>query len=531
MRTFIASFFLTLSTTLAQAAISPDALRTLAYSNNIAAVEAALAEAHQESLLGAISYDALRELVVTLGKTHPDMETFRTAWLEQQPNSAYAQTVMAWALYQSSYAIRGDKAYRDTPAMAIAAFDDLQDQAMALARSAYDIAPDFVPASDGVIVMQMTTGKLWGFQIDRVIANTMEVTPNFGSLRRASGLSDRRWGGVGESFNHDLCNAHSAAIPEHPGLTVHACIVALYAENEQFDGNWNFIADVLDRDDHVVLAYAHARRALERGTDKDRAYIMTYLDGITFDDPWFSKDLWIAKAFSNMRYFRPTDETIAFRADLQQRFRDEILAQLEHDPYRLSLLKVGTWESSQISRFTPLRNNEFRNYEQRIAIIQPYHVTNWSTVATHDTDIGIAPFLTKNDTPYVNAIAYSDHNLNMITNYMQRKLSQFRSFDRRNTSATINGLPWPDEDVFYSDVGCRLATLIRLFDDAAERFPEKRNAVDGFRIDHDLVAIEAELRDLGTCDHIWDARISDLRFTPTEIDRHALLTFFPGGVR
>ena len=72
MRSFICSILLFASTTAAQAVVSKDELQTLVYEGDIAGVEAAFAEAHQQSLTGEITYDELRLLMHVLTRTHPD---------------------------------------------------------------------------------------------------------------------------------------------------------------------------------------------------------------------------------------------------------------------------------------------------------------------------------------------------------------------------------------------------------------------------------------------------------------------------
>lgn len=122
MRTLIVGFLFIINATMAQAAIDPDRLHDLAYQGDIAGVDAAMAEAHQQSLTGEITYDDLRDLVGVRTRTHPDMDDFRAQWIEALPASPYAQMTTAWSLYNDSIAIRGTYSARDTPEQATNVF-------------------------------------------------------------------------------------------------------------------------------------------------------------------------------------------------------------------------------------------------------------------------------------------------------------------------------------------------------------------------------------------------------------------------
>ncbi len=208
MRSLISSLILLLCATSASAAIHHDALRDLAYQGDIAGVEAAMQEAHQQSLSGEIPYDDLRWLVTTLSSNHPDLEDFRNQWLAAMPDSPYAQATMSWFLYERSFAIRGGALPGDTPPEALRAFSQMKNEALSLMESAFTTAPDFIPASDGAIVMNKHVRFLRVWRRKIIIANVMATTPNFGSLVRASYLSNRSWGGPGQILITELCDRY-----------------------------------------------------------------------------------------------------------------------------------------------------------------------------------------------------------------------------------------------------------------------------------------------------------------------------------
>ena len=523
MRSFICSILLFASTTAAQAVVSKDELQTLVYDGDIAGVEAAFAEAHQQSLTGEITYDELRLLMHVLTRTHPDTVDFRERWLKNMPQSAYALTAMAWANQNDSIDIRGSASSRQTPNDALRASSYMTGQALTLMTEAYRIAPDFISASDGVIVMQGPTKRLREWQVATIIQNVMNTTPNFGTLLRASSLSSRGWGGDGPEFNAGLCNRYVDKIPEYPNMTKDICTVSLMADQHQLAENWNYVADVLDREDHEVLAYAHALRAQDRDTAQDLETVMDYLSNVSFDTPWFYYDIRMAGSVRRSLYFSQSDEPRAFAEKLYARIHTEALAQLEHDPFRVSLLKIVTGQDNRIEAQWLGNDGYDRNYALRIAVAQPYHLSNWTEVSiqwSEKSDFLVQP---EHEISNVNAIAYSDHDISHITSYLRGRLDYLKRFNDRGTSAGFDGQPWPPEAEVISTVGCRAARLIRLYNDAASRAPELRNEIDGFRITNNLAAVTAELRGKEACRHVWEAHFVDLRFEPIVVDRRSLL--------
>lgn len=510
MYRFLLAIYFIITGTVSLAAISKDDLQTLITQKDVSGVEAAIHTAHQQSLSGDISYDDLRSLTIVLFRTHPDTVDFLDQWLKEIPGSPYALTAKAWAHYNNGGMVRGTKYNRNTPHAALEARHALHEEGMQLALQAYNAAPDYVPASDAVIRLQWRTGFLWNWQVNKIIGDTMDVTPNFGTLTRASQGRGQDWGG--------LCETHARKIT---GVSYDACIVGLLAENRALDDNWSYVADVLDREDHPILEEARVRRAVARGTDADMQLVVDYVASTDLTFPWLRTEIEIASQLGSYRYFSspPLDFVDDFHYDLQAAVRK----QLETDPFNLSLLNVALYERPYI-KAPPLQMYDTREYLRlmtRTAVVQPYHMMNWTNISLHDP--AIVPDLNTLDMGYENAMAYSGHSIFAITNYFQKKRNHFYSFKQRGESAAINGRPWPSEEDFDQEVSCRLVRLLRLFDDAAERSPEHRNHIDGFRIDQNLEALEADLRDITVCAHLWDSPIETLYFTPHDLDRRDLL--------
>ncbi|WP_341368327.1 hypothetical protein [Yoonia sp. BS5-3] len=519
MRISFFSILLLASTTIAQATIQPEALRKLAYEGNFQAVDDAMAAAHQESLTGEISYDDLGNVFL---RTHPDMDDFRALWLENLPDSPYAQMATAWSLYNHSFSVRGGAFARDTPPAALDAFRELQREAAALTVRAYDTAPDYVPASDGIIRIQLSAGIMMGWLFRGVVKDIMETTPNYGTLERLSSHALVHWGGRGQRDIVNLCDAYFDRLPEYPDLTYEICLVSLLAYNDMLEPNWSFVADVLDRENHELLTMARLERALARRTDEDLQILMDYLDNTRFDEPWIRDQYRIASSFARIHWNSRYQEVGDFMADFQPRFYTEIMTELARNPFNLTLLEIIIEDDNRrrvrLTRADPL---QIGNYKLRRAFLQPYHKGNWSAAVAPYAELGNPTVLNTYDMPLYNAVAYSNHDIFAIRHFLFHKIEQYERF--RDPIGTRGFRGWsehPDEDIIR-EIGCRVATLIRLFDDAAKRHPEHINSIDGFRINHNLD--EAELRTVSACDYVWSATIGELRFEPIELQARYLL--------
>ena len=169
--------------TSAKAELTQRDLRQIAYDGDIARIEATFADLHKQSLDGTISADKLRSLVSGLVVSHPDILDFTQAWQESQPRSPYVNAVRAFQFSEQSFHLRGDRLWRDTPVIARDAFFRLQQSAMEMAVQAYEAAPDFIPASDAVFVVNRTTHVLDSAGLDQLRRDVLSKSHDFGSLR------------------------------------------------------------------------------------------------------------------------------------------------------------------------------------------------------------------------------------------------------------------------------------------------------------------------------------------------------------
>ena len=184
---------LALLPTPAMATVTPDALRELVMAGDVAAVQAALAEAVAQDAGSGAEPDVQRELFGVFVTTHPDIGAFTEKWLQKDPASALAMTARAWHLYSVGWAIRGDEVAVHFYPAAMAEMREKHAESFALAMAATHAMPELIAASDAMLRLTPTLGKIEvvPLELERVFARQ----PNRGSLMRAMRAVSPQWGG------------------------------------------------------------------------------------------------------------------------------------------------------------------------------------------------------------------------------------------------------------------------------------------------------------------------------------------------
>ncbi|WP_299148147.1 hypothetical protein [uncultured Tateyamaria sp.] len=68
-------------------------------------MDAFLNEAHEAVGQGTLSADGIRDLFITLSRTHPQTARFVRNWAERAPDNANAQIARAWSIWHEAYQI------------------------------------------------------------------------------------------------------------------------------------------------------------------------------------------------------------------------------------------------------------------------------------------------------------------------------------------------------------------------------------------------------------------------------------------
>lgn len=329
----IVSLLLCSGTTNAQAEmISRDALYEIALSGNSADLEDLFFEAHQAMSKGEISADDLRHLNAMLIVTHPDILAASEKWLSDYPASIYAQTLVSFQIRSAAWRVRGGGTARDTHPDALASFDALNERSFELAWAAFNTAPGYIPASDAVIKLNSTMNVFWDYEIEAIIADTMEQVPNIGTIARASFMHLPQWGGRGVRGIRDHCKKYIASIVPSIGLTSSNCtdlfVLGLPFSQEVRDRAASGLADFsLEGFESSIVEAIMLNRDESRHVEVRR-----YLER---NGPMYMSHISLA---NNYAQWRRTDDLRDLIRNVSERARSTALEALHYDPFNTQYL-------------------------------------------------------------------------------------------------------------------------------------------------------------------------------------------------
>ncbi|MGL4321427.1 MAG: hypothetical protein ACRCS3_11245, partial [Paracoccaceae bacterium] len=199
-----------------------DDARAMIDAVDIAGFDQAIRAGHAADLAAKGDQNRQRALYAAFVSADPRVAAFTAQWLAAEPHSPYAQMARVWHLHALGWAVRGTDIRRYTYPQALADMDKLHDAGLALAMQAREAAPDFVAASDAVILLGQTRGMADSAEAE--LARIMAIAPNLGSLTRASDALVPKWGGSTEAM-YRICEDHAAKVPDMPGYTVAMCAI------------------------------------------------------------------------------------------------------------------------------------------------------------------------------------------------------------------------------------------------------------------------------------------------------------------
>lgn len=474
MRAFASVLFFACLPLVAFGAITPEQLRQMAYDGDVHGAEAALRDAHQETLDGTLAYNDLRDLVTTLIVTHPDVIDFVKNWRMEYPGSPYADTLWVFHQQEAAWAIRTNRVASRVPREAMQTFRVMQQQGMEVAMRAYERAPDYVLASDAVFTHNVTTKALSASGHFELLQDVMAVTPSRDSLARASMLTLPEWGGPGHGAILRLCEIFAGQITDVDGYTNDVCAVDLihYVPSNNSAGR-TYSYRLMETVDHPILAKARARRALDLRSDEDRGDIIGYLSQPdVVDDRMMQKFIWDFGPPD--AEFDPWDEEgAAFLELYDAQLRDYVEQGLLHDPYNPDVL-FHAYEIYDPYVHNPLTNSE--EYDPDLAkmyiLLHKRHVfmSSFSAPAWHNLANGVSAQsraegsvmdrATLHDAPRVNAVYFGNHESSYIAHFLQDKLSIYRHLRRLEETGEENPFTVEEE---LAHVTCPIARLHRLY--------------------------------------------------------------------
>ncbi len=507
------SIFICLALTLSQpahAAISPEDLRDMAYAGDVHGAETALAEAHAQSLSGEISYDALRDIVTALLTSHPDVNAFSADWIAAYPASPYAKSVRAFQMNNAAWDMRGDKFVHQTHPDALYAFGHIRAQAQDLAKEAYEAAPDFVPASDAVLMLELGQRSLSDDRHRKLTRDILALTPNSGTLGRALYISRRNWGGRGFGLVSQYCYLFAGQIVEFDDFTPEVCTAYMVGWLNMYDDNARAHAiDVLENTDHPALGRIRLWRAFERRSDADRRELLDW-----FQEP-DNHDYYYAHLFQ--RSFRNDSESAAIFKDMDARIQAYAQAALPDNPFSPSLIHILARD------YDPIRGSGTFAYDgklqanlaQRLSVSKPYDSAVWLDVALF---VG-RPFYLGEGAAHAqaahNAIYYDPHNHLPYDRYLTDLSLTYRDYREAQDMGWELSAPMMTPHQIDRVVLCEAMRVLRFIAVLDENLPASHDPAERPANNpevHDMIA-EVERRDI--CHKQRFDALETLWYTPT----------------
>ncbi len=517
MRVLLCAFCIFFQTLAAHAAITPQELRDMAYAGDIDGVEQALRQAHQETLDGTLTFEELRELNNILIVSHPDVLDFVEDWMEAYPDSPYAKTLHVFHTRDIAWAIRTIAVARRVSPEVMQTFRAMQDQGMDLALSAYAMAPDYVPASDAVLLHNFTTKRLSPSEHLDILTAVMEATPNRGSLARASILASRKWGGPGYSALIGLCDQYAAKVTDIENYTPEVCSIDLIHYYPPTDQGRAYSYDLLEDHDHPYLAKARAQRGLDRGLPEDADDVIAYLSHPDVLDNE------MIRLFRER--FAPTEKVESLIALYDQQKRQFVEEGLLHNPYDPEVLfrAFDYYDVRVTMQGTTIPDNaeEMREFgyllTRRYVAASPYSGGAWQRMAnaipdSFQSEQNLRRQAITYDPIRVNAVYYGGHDDGSLYGYLQSKLAIFRKL----RALEEEGRPNPFSEA--EELDHVLCPLVRL-----DRLHRARCEADGLNDQSCYLwapSIQADIRQSvtaierqGVCRYERTAPLTDLLYT------------------
>jgi Domain of unknown function (DUF4034) len=227
-----------------------EALRALIFAGDTKGAEQMIDGYFSAIAPGSQKFGDLRAMMQVFSVSDPRVDAFTTDWIRDYPDSPYAKAARGWYLFDMAFLYRGEDRASETRPEALAGFRQLLNESGELAEAAWNLEPRFVPASDLVLAV---TSKIGGREdIEDVVAEVMNVSPNFGSIRRAVEFDSKVWGGYPpEALGY--CNEYIAILNYDPELDFDTCELFLALSFDNTILSEPDVAEATEASEHPIL--------------------------------------------------------------------------------------------------------------------------------------------------------------------------------------------------------------------------------------------------------------------------------------
>ncbi|MEM8776135.1 MAG: hypothetical protein AAGF53_13940 [Pseudomonadota bacterium] len=377
-------------------------------------------------------HDHTRWLYEVFVTSSPHIAKFAEEWVELYPESAFAHNALTWVYYTTGFDVRGEKYASLNYPGALDAFGNFHSKALEHAMRAYELKPNLLPASDGIIRLAMTTGNK--FLARAVIHKAMHEDPNTGTLYRAVDMTLPGWGGTWEEAKR-FCTLHGPKIRMlESKQTVGQCVLYAAGElhgREQEIFEW-YKAEAAKREFPELDSLYASRISTAYATAEEAAFLHEYLTRPDVTD-------------YELAYMFDSDIALKFGYEFLyeahiRRARELAQETIERDPYHTESLKIlmkdisgfsvtetGTYRISVLER---VPREEVEEYKRRLLQTSPYNPDYWADLARLKSQAS-GPRGVLDDEPYlINAIVYGNHRESTLASYIISRWSVLSQLER-----------------------------------------------------------------------------------------------------
>ena len=405
------------------------AVRDATYAHDIQRVEALLDENQSLFERGKRTAEETRFLFRHFTVLRPDTFTFIDDYLRAYPDSPYALTAQAWANYVVSWQVRGEKIARDTYPDAMREFSRLQLAAWRHAEKAYRKRPRLIAASDALIKLANPNGQANAREL--ILAEVMSIDPNAGTLGRAVAQVIRGWGGTWE-MGARMCETHAPKVPNADELAVSRCKIPLA---DKFEDQFDWLTAQLKSGkfpgyEHLLLGFMFTSSWSEiTRADAELIHRVMSMDGYisqkhltSYDSLALKYDLPLMTETVSRRRHEVAQKTC------EQSPVDIWCNNVLSEPIMTSLKNEnGMITVKVVERPSPEAALE---YAQNRVAGSPYNPEAWSLLLTQMMANNRFTHVTQAEPYRVNAIVYSNHDVNKLRSYLDDKFYEYDAFQR-----------------------------------------------------------------------------------------------------
>lgn len=492
------------------------------YAREFDRMEVIMAQTQEMMRKGTATPEDMRAKFLDFTTTNPKIIDFVEDWVAKYPESPYAHTAQAWVLYTIGSNVRGDKFIRDTYPDALEMHRQTFAEAYDHAQFAFAMENTLTPASDALIKLGLWLGR--SDDAFDVVAHVMDIQPNWGTLRRAIDLASPSFGGS-DTLAYAMCEHYGPLLDWPVENMVRYCIAS--ANSTYFGNRWDDVRKWIKDESDPIWEYYRVQSLIGATppTEDEAAYIVAYFKNSPVTN------LRLAEKFDTYYSHLPGGEPIA--QIVLARAKDNARETLLQDPNNLYALGVLLRPSYSVTvdenRRTSLRpigiptHEDALEYNRRRILASPYRSEYWVDYAQSlerlvSSGKTSPTALFSSDPLRINAIVYSNHNLDQVLGFFYRKIRQLRTL----RDAKAWGPEWEEFAAvtdWHQMITCPLVQTMRLHDALVEGGSRARS-YDGMDASFrdEAEALRAQAKQDGRCQAEETASVDTLYFAPVEVD-------------